>query len=178
MELIEVVDENGDFTGEVLDKDIVHDRNLFHNEVAVFVINDQNQLLLQKRSANKRYNPNKWALCAGHVDAYESLENAVLREMKEEIGLDVPKSELYPYAERDKFVDDSNSHFTYYYYVKTNKKEDEFTVQLEELSEVKWVDIDAVIEMIKNKDDSTSTIFDEQFLDLFLGLKKLNGIRR
>ena len=171
MELIQIVDENGDFTGEILDKEEAHDRNLLHNEVAVFIINDQKQVLLQKRSANKRFDPNKWALCAGHVDAYESLEDAALREIKEEIGIDIAKNELHKYGEKELTLKDSNSHITYFYYVKTNKKENEFTVQVEELSEVRWFDIDMVIDMIVDKDNSI--VFTEKRLNLFKGLKEL-----
>ena len=72
MELIQIVDKNGNFTGEVMDKEEAHDKNLLHNEVAAFIINGKGQVLLQKRSVNKRFNPNKWALCAGQVEAYES----------------------------------------------------------------------------------------------------------
>ena len=176
MELIEIVDENGNFTGEILDKEIAHDRNLLHNEIAVFIVNDNNQVLLQKRSANKRFNPNKWALCAGHVDAHESLEDAAIRETKEEIGLDITKEDRHNYADREFTIQETNSHITYFYYVKTNKKEDEFTVQVEELSEVKWFDIDKVIEMINNNDEST--VFTKDRLDLFEGLKGIGQIKR
>ncbi len=171
MELIQIVDENGNFTGEVLDKDIAHDKNLLHNEVAVFIINDNNQVLLQKRSANKRFNPNKWGLCAGHVDAHESLEDAAIREAKEEIGIDIAKEDLHRFGDKELSIKDTNSHITYFYYFKTNKKEDEFTIQTEELSEVKWFDIDEVINMINNGDDST--VFDKSRLHFFEGLKEL-----
>ena len=40
MELIEIVDENGDFTGQIMDKEEAHDKNLLHNEVGIFIIND------------------------------------------------------------------------------------------------------------------------------------------
>lgn len=171
MELIEIVDKEGNFTGEVIDKDEAHDKNLLHNEVAVFVINDDNQILLQKRSANKRYNPNKWALCAGHVDAYESLEDAAIREIKEEIGIDVQKEDLHSYGEKELTLRDSNSHITYFYYTKSNRKEEEFTIQFEELSEVKWFDIDEVINMINNGDNTT--VFTKERLHLFEGLKEI-----
>lgn len=174
MELIEIVDKDGNFTGEILDKDVAHDRNLLHNEIAVFIINDQNQILLQKRSANKRFNPNKWALCAGHVDAGESLENAALREVKEEVGLFLSDEDLHPYSEREISIKDTNSHITYFYYAKTNLKEEDFIIQLEELSEVKWFDIDEVINMIKNHDEST--VFNEDRLHLIEGLKKIGEV--
>lgn len=171
MELIQIVDENGNFTGQILDKDEAHDKNLLHNEIAVFVINDNKQVLLQKRSANKRFNPNKWGLCSGHVDANESLEDAAIREIKEEIGLDVTKEDLHKYGEKELTLRETNSHIIYFYYIKTNKNANEFTIQTEELSEVKWFDIDDVINMIINKDDST--VFDEKRLNLFIGLKEL-----
>lgn len=149
MELIQIVDENGNFTGQIIDKEEAHDKNLLHNEVAAFIINDKEQVLLQKRSANKRFNPNKWALCAGHVDAHESLENAILREIKEEVGLDISIDDLHQLGEREFTIRDSNSHITYFYYIRSNLNEKDFIIQKEELSEVKWFDIDEVIDMIK-----------------------------
>ena len=165
MELIQIVDENGNFTGQIIDKEEAHDKNLLHNEVAAFIINDKKQVLLQKRSANKRFNPNKWALCAGHVDAYESLEDAILREIKEEVGLDISKDDLHQFGEREFTIRDSNSHITYFYYIRSNLNEKDFVIQKEELSEVKWFDIDDVIEMIKKND--SSIVFDEKRLKLF-----------
>jgi len=171
MELIEIVDKDCNFTGQIIDKEEAHNKNLLHNEVAVFVINDKEQVLLQKRSANKRFNPNKWALCAGHVDAGESLESAALREIKEEIGIDITANDLKPFAERKFTISNSNSHITYFYYTKSNLNEKDFIIQKEELSEVKWFDIDEVIYMIQSKDDST--VFREERLSLFEELKNM-----
>lgn len=167
MELIEIVDENGNFTGKIMDKEEAHDKNLLHNEVGIFIINDDGKVLLQKRSANKRFSPNKWGLCAGHVEANESLENAALREIKEEVGLDITSKELIPYGEREITISDSNSHITYFYYIRCNKKENEFAIQTEELSEVKWFNIDEIITMIKEG----KTSFKENRIKLFEKIK-------
>ena len=170
MELIEIVDEQGNFTGEVVDKDYAHDHNLLHNEVAIFILNSKGETLLQKRSSNKRYNPNMWAICAGHVDAYESLEDAAIREVAEEVGLIIPKDKLCKYKAAEVILRKTNSHTTYYYYTKIDKKENEFVIQKEELSEVKWVNIDNVINMIRNHDN---IVFKEDKIELFKGLKNL-----
>lgn len=170
MELIEIIDEQGNFTGEVVDKEYAHDHNLLHNEVAVFIINSKGETLLQKRSSNKRYNPNMWAICAGHVDAYESLEDAAIREVQEEIGILLDNKDLHKYKEAEVVLKESNSHTTHYYYAKTDLKENEFVIQEEDLSEVKWVNIDDVIEMIKNHDN---IVFKEDKIELFKGLKNL-----
>ena len=170
MELIQIVDKYGNFTGEVVDKDYAHDHNLLHNEVAIFILNSKGETLLQKRSSNKRYNPDMWAICAGHVDAYESLEEAAIREVAEEVGLIIPKNKLYKYKEAEVVLREVNSHTTHYYYAKTDLKENEFVIQEEELSEVKWVKIDDVINMIKNHDN---IVFRESKIGLFEGLKAL-----
>ncbi len=171
MEFINIVDENGNFTGEVLEKEIAHDRNLLHNEIACFVINSNNEILLQKRSMNKRFNPGKWGLCAGHVDSGESLENATIREIKEEIGLDVTVDELHTFTEREINIKEKNSHIAYFYYLVTNKKEDEFVIQEEELSEVKWFNVDYIIELIEKGD--TTTVFTKERLRLLNDIKKV-----
>ena len=148
MELIEIVDKQGDFTGEIIEKEEAHDKNLLHNEISVFIINNNKQILLQKRAASKRFGANKWGLCSGHVDAGETLENAALREMKEEVGLDVSKEDLHSLGEKLFIIGNTNSHITYHFYTKTNKEETEFIIQKEELSQVKWFDIDVIINMI------------------------------
>lgn len=171
MELIDIVDETGKKTGEIMDKDEVHNKNLFHNEVGVFLINDKKQILLEKRSSNKRYSPNKWGLCAGHVDSGESLKQAALRELKEEVGIDLKESDLISFGNPEKLIDKTNSHFTHFYYSICNKEEKEFTIQEEELSEVRWFNFNEVIDLIKS--DNNSTTFNEKRIYLFELLEDL-----
>lgn len=177
MELIEIVDSNGHATGEIIDKDLAHDKNLLHNEICCFILNDKHQVLLQKRATTKRTHPDKWGLCAGHVSAYESLLSAALREMKEELGLDVSIDELHAFSEKFINIDTNNSQINYFYYVKSNLDASDFVIQTEELSEVKWFDIDTIVRMIKNNDDSMvfsyeSDAFKKKWLELFEDLKK------
>ena len=58
MELIKIVDEQGNFTGTIMDKEKAHNLNLFYWAVGIFVINNKKQVLLQKRGANKKIKPN------------------------------------------------------------------------------------------------------------------------
>ena len=152
MELLDIVDEQGNFTGQVMEREKAHDLNLLHWEIAVFFVNDNKELLLQKRSPNKRFSPNKWGLCAGHVDSGETPEKTALREIKEELGIKLSPGDLRILEERDVLKLESNSRLTRMYYVIYNKND--FTIQTEELSEVKWFNIDEVIDRIKNNDES------------------------
>ena len=152
MEYLDVVDEQGKPTGEVMEKEKVHDLNLLHWEVAIFVMNDEGQILLQKRAATKRFDPNKWGLCAGHVDSGESLEMAALRELNEEIGLRAEPGDLKILEEMDVRKRETNSHITRWYYIVTDQKE--FAIQEEELSEVKWMDFAELMKRVREGDDS------------------------
>lgn len=46
MELLRIVDKNGNFTGEIFDREYIHDNNLLHNEVSVFILNSNKEILL------------------------------------------------------------------------------------------------------------------------------------
>lgn len=175
LELIDIVDENGKFTGQIMEREEAHDRNLLHNEISVFVINSRGQVLLQKRSSTKRFKPNKWGLCSGHVNSRENLEEATIRELKEELGLNISRDDLVSFGNRNIVLGNSNSHITYFYYVVSNLSESDFVIQEDELSEVKWLEIDEVIKMLVNEDESLS--FSKDRLYLFEEIKKMQQIK-
>ena len=56
MELIDIVDENDNLTGEIKDRDYVHNNNLYHRHVSCFILNKDGEVLLQRRSINKKKN--------------------------------------------------------------------------------------------------------------------------
>ncbi len=134
-------------------------------EIGVFVMNEKNQILLQKRSAMKKHNPNKWALCHGHVEVGESVEEAAMRELKEELGIKI--SALHPLAT----IENSPSHITYYFYTRQDKKKEEFILQKEEVAEVAWFDINEVINKIKNHDEAL--VYGEDKIALFEKLQNI-----
>lgn len=137
-----------------------------HKEVIVFVLNDNNEVLLQKRSANKKHFPNKWTVLSGHVEDFdESFEAAAVRELKEEIGLNVNISELKYLAENEVIKEDNSKHITKYYSIISNKKEDEYIIQTEELSEVKWYLCNDFINMMENNDERL--VFSPKILEVF-----------
>ena len=93
-ELVEVLEENGGSKGFSVDKSFAHKEGICHGISAVAIV-DNGRVLLQKRSKNKKTEPNKWDLSsAGHIDYNETKEEAMVREIKEELGLDVNEDEL------------------------------------------------------------------------------------
>ena len=74
--------------------------NLLHPVVHVHVFNSRGELWLQKRAADKKIQPGKWdTSVGGHVSSGEKISEALLREVKEELGIDMmPNEPLYNYV--------------------------------------------------------------------------------
>ncbi len=94
-EYIDILDELGKPTGKSCLKSEAHKKGYFHSTVHVWFYTVHSEVLLQKRGANKQTFPNFWDVSvAGHVMAGETIEAAALREVKEEIGLNINKNQL------------------------------------------------------------------------------------
>jgi len=51
------------------------------------IVKNKDRILILKKSRDDWNYPNKWSFCSGYVKEFESAENSVLREIKEENGL-------------------------------------------------------------------------------------------
>ncbi len=87
-EMLEIVDKAGEVIGRA-SRAVIHGNNsLLHRVVHVIVVNSSGDILLQKRSMNKDVAPGRWdTSVGGHVDAGETVEDALAREMEEELGI-------------------------------------------------------------------------------------------
>lgn len=93
-ELFDVVDESNQVVGQRT-RGEVHAEGLRHRAVHIFVFNKHGELWLQKRSHLKDVHPNDWdSSAAGHLDAGENYEQAAIRELKEELGIEVTSEKI------------------------------------------------------------------------------------
>ena len=140
MEYIDIFDENNNPTGKVKEKQQAHEDGNFHRTAHVWIINDKNELLLQKRSASKKSDPNCWDISgAGHIRAGESVIDGAIRELKEELGVEATEKDLNYIATIKSTKNPKNMEFGYVYLLKCNKKIEEYTFEDDEVSEVKYV---------------------------------------
>lgn len=92
MDMLEILDDYGNWTGETKGRDDVHKEGLLHRIALGCIIDSQNRILLQHRSPGKKLWPNKWDLSlAAHVLAGEESVSTVVREMNEEIGFSLER---------------------------------------------------------------------------------------
>lgn len=87
-ELFPVVDEQGNVIGSI-DRGHAHDGSkILHPVVHLHVFNSKGELYLQKRPQWKDIQPGKWdTATGGHVDLGENVEQALKREVREELGI-------------------------------------------------------------------------------------------
>ena len=62
--------------------------------VGIWVIDSEKKILLTKRSSQKRYAPGKWENTGGHMISGETSRHAIVRELKEETGIQIEEDEL------------------------------------------------------------------------------------
>ncbi len=98
-QMLEIIDDHGMVTGLRPRSECHNNPNLLHRAVHVMVTDSRGRILLQKRSRNKDIQPGKWdTSVGGHVDPGETLMQAALRELKEELGISGVKiKQLYGY---------------------------------------------------------------------------------
>ncbi len=102
MELFQLVDENGNPNGKASRGECHGNPALIHLVVHLNLFDEEGRLFLQKRALTKDTNPGKWdTSVGGHVTAGEGVIHALLREAREELGIDASGArELYAYLYR------------------------------------------------------------------------------
>ncbi|WP_338733601.1 NUDIX hydrolase [Mangrovimonas cancribranchiae] len=95
-EFIDIVTKDGKPTGKTALKSVIHSEGHYHNTAHLWLYTKAGKILLAQRSFKKAICPGLWDVSvAGHVDAGETIEQAILRETQEEISLTLQQEDLY-----------------------------------------------------------------------------------
>ena len=140
-EVFDIYTRNGEYIGIEL-KSICHSKNPrgYHKPVWIWIINSNNEILVQKRAANKKNHPNKWDMpSAGHVVAGETSIQGAIRETFEELGIQTKESD---YKFLFEYIQDKSFEIAQVYLLKMNVDISKLNLQKEEVSEVKWLSYD------------------------------------
>jgi isopentenyldiphosphate isomerase len=88
MEIFPIVNESGEVVGKATRSECHSGTKQLHPVVHLHVYNENGELYLQQRSMTKDIQPGKWdTAVGGHVDYGETIEEALRREAREELGI-------------------------------------------------------------------------------------------
>ena len=173
-ELIDILNEYGEATGDVRLKSEAHRLGLYHASVHIWFYTEHKELLFQKRAGNKDTYPGLWDISvAGHISAGEDPKTSAIREIQEEIGLSIMDHELdflkiYPSQKRPApGIIDNEFHHIYVSELKTPITQ--LTLQKEEVSDIQLLGIEEFEEIRKRPLQNQGYVpHDSEYLDLIL----------
>lgn len=151
MEYFDIVDEQGNPTGQTVERKQAHRNNILHRTAHVWIVRHHGnsiQILLQKRCMEKDSFPGCYDISsAGHIPAGVDYIPSALRELREELGLTIDPAQLIDcglhrhHADEvfhgERFLDNQISKV---FLLWLDVDEADITVQKEEIDSVKWFD--------------------------------------
>ncbi|WP_411677475.1 NUDIX hydrolase [Caproicibacter sp.] len=161
MEFLDIVDEDGNPTGETVSREAAHRLGVRHRTSHVWILRmreGKRQVLLQKRSFHKDSYPGCYDISsAGHVPAGDGFLQSALRELKEELGVNAVEKELiYCGCRRFEYRGQFHGHefrdnqVSNVYALWKNPGDGEFVLQKSEVDSVVWMNWDACVDLVKN----------------------------
>lgn len=172
MEFIDILDTNGNKTGQSKPKPDIHRDGDWHRSVHIWILNSKGELLLQHRSKTMDSYPDMWDISsAGHISSGENSMSTALRELKEELGLNITPDKLIYIGEvTQQVVLNNNSYFNNefndIYLLKMELDSASLKMEDGEVSEVKWLPWKDVRELVEKKDGNLVP-HDDEFKILF-----------
>lgn len=119
----------------------------------VWIINDENKILIQQRLATAKKCPNMWSTTGGGAKAGEDSITGTLTELKEELGITLNKEDLTFIGSFIRFND-----FVEIFAANINIDINDIKIAKDEVQNVKWFSIDEYQKMIENG-EAVSTSF-------------------
>lgn len=150
-EYLDIYDCDGQHIG-VKSRSECHKPNpgYYHKSVWVWVVNDNDEILLQRRAYTKKELPGVWAMpVAGHISAGESPLVTCVREAKEELGLDTSEKD-YEFVQE--YFHEEGWEYAQAYILRNNTTIEKMVFQEEEVAEAKWISYQEFLENIYRND--------------------------
>lgn len=160
-EYTDLYDENKNLTGEKLFRKkgtkLIVPKGRYSVVVLAFIENSKGEFLFQMTSKRKK---NVWATTGGHVKSGQTSKEAIIEEIKEELGIDINADEVklfktYKYDDAFKDV----------FYIKKDIDINSLTYEKDEVEYVKYLTKDKILDLINNNGNIRKTNIDA-FLDI------------
>lgn len=132
----------------------------------VWIINDQDEILVQQRLATAKNCPNMWETASGGAIEGDDALSGAMRELEEELGIIANKEDMCfigSFARINDFVE--------VFLLKSNVSIDDLILQVDEVQDAKWITISDFEKLIEDgKASDTSFDVFKKYYDKFYNM--------
>lgn len=169
MERWDEYDINRVKTGKTRQRGEPRGNGVYQMVIHVAVFNSEGKMLIQRRQKTARSWPDLWDIsCGGHSMAGEDCRDAAMRELKEELDIDVDLTGVLP-----NFSFTWNGGFDDYFLLEKDIDIDSLSLQEAEVQDVRWASREEILEMIKSGEFIT---YYEHLIDLMFDMRGKYGV--
>ncbi len=134
----------------IMDKMEAHQTGALHRALSVFILNDKNELLIQKRADGKYHSGGLWSnTCCSHPYPGESTLAAAHRRLQEELGFDCQLDELFNFTYSSDMGNGLTEHE--YDHIYTGQYNGNITMNPEEVQDYKYIPFDELNDWMKKE---------------------------
>ncbi|WP_019124893.1 NUDIX hydrolase [Peptoniphilus grossensis] len=147
MEYWDVYDKKGKWKRRAIRKGERLKNDEYHIIVEGWILRDDGNFIIQRRALDKKSFAGMWYCSAGgSVISRETPKEGMVREFKEELGIDISEEEL----RLKRIITEKNTIF-YIFLVRKNISLDEIKLQEEEVMDVDLADPNKIRKMVEDK---------------------------
>ena len=154
-EILDLVDENDEVIGNMPRSEIYAKGLSNFRTIGALIKNKKGKIWIPRRQSHKKLYPGALGFSVGgHVTSGETYEQALIRESKEELNLDITKIP-YKLIANINPIDDDTSAYAAIYEIQSDKTPD---YNKDDFSEGYWLTPQEIIEQLEHGDISTNNI--------------------
>jgi isopentenyl-diphosphate delta-isomerase len=157
-ELLILVDENDMEVGFDSKANCHEGKGILHRAFSIFIFNSLGELLMQKRSSQKKLWPLFWSnSCCSHPRKGEKLKDAVMRRLEEELGFQTNLKYLYKFQYHAHYLEiGSENEFCSVFFGKSN---DSVTSNPNEIEDYEYISVEDLDRRMKEAPDQFTPWF-------------------
>ncbi|MDR1026655.1 MAG: NUDIX domain-containing protein [Lactobacillus sp.] len=171
-EKIDVYDAFGNKTGRIISSRFELEDDEYFFGVHAWIINSKGQVLIQKRAETKKVMPGMWSINGGGALSGEASIDACVREVKEEIGVDIDKKNAFLMTEKG--GPDEWKCWLDVYFIRQDIDIKDVKVDKTEVADAKWVETEDILEMMDKGEFFAVDIVRNAFTELLKYMGKIH----
>lgn len=142
----------------IMEKMEAHQKALLHRAFSVFILNSKGEMLLQKRAIHKYHSPGLWTnACCSHPKPSEMSLDAASRRLDEEMNITANLDFLFKFTYKTEFENGLAEHEIDHVFKGVSDSIP--TINLDEVSDYKYVSIDYLIKDVKKHPSNYTSWF-------------------